>query len=218
VAPGELVTLFGSNLGPRSAQFPSVSAQGIVDTIAGGARVLFDGTPAPMVYALTGQVSVVVPFSVQGRSSTQVQAEYLGLRSDPVTIVVAAAAPAIFTLDKSGRGGGAILNQNLTVNSSDNPATRGSTIVIYATGGGAFPGAIDGRLAQPPLQQLRQLSVRIGGAIAQTTYAGEAPGIIEGALQINATVPPTVSSGAAVPIEIAIGNATSQAGVTVAIR
>ena len=57
----------------------------------------------------------------------------------------------------SGKGGGAILNQDLTVNSSDRPATRGSTIVIYATGGGAMPGAVDGRLAQPPFQQLRQL-------------------------------------------------------------
>ncbi len=95
VAPQELVTLFGSNLGPAAAQFPIVNALGFVDTIAGGTRVLFDGVAAPMIYALAGQVSAVVPAGVQARTSTQVQVEYLGIRSDPVTLPVVTAKPAI---------------------------------------------------------------------------------------------------------------------------
>jgi len=73
VAPGELVTLFGTALGPASTQFPTVNSLGFVDTIAGGARVLFDGVAAPMVSAVAGQVSAVVPFAVSGRTITQVQ-------------------------------------------------------------------------------------------------------------------------------------------------
>src|SRR5204863_3571496 len=88
VAPGEVVTLFGTNLGPATAQFPIVNAIGFVETIAGGTRVLFDGVAAPMIYALAGQVSAVVPFSVQSRASTQVQVEYLGTRSDPAIVPV----------------------------------------------------------------------------------------------------------------------------------
>ena len=218
VAPGEVITIFGSNLGAASAQFPAVAA-GLVDSVAGGTRVLFDGVPAPMIYALAGQVSAVAPFAIGGRTSTQVQIEYLGARSDAVAVPVVAAAPAIFTLDRSGRGAGAILNQDLTVNGAANPARRGSTIVIYATGGGTMPGALDGRLSQPPYAQLPGGAVvRIAGLPAQVTYAGAAPGIVAGVIQINAIVPEGAPTGAAIAIELSIGGAASQAGVTLAIE
>jgi uncharacterized protein (TIGR03437 family) len=104
------------------------------------------------------------------------------------------------------------------VNSAANPARRGNTVVIYATGGGSMPGAIDGRLAQAPFAQLaRAVSVRIGGVPAQVTYAGAAPGIVAGVLQINAIVPAGVASGAAA-VDVSIAGATSQIGVTVAIQ
>ncbi len=219
VAPGEIITIFGTNLGPGSAQFPAVDASGNVATTAGGTRVLFDGVPAPMVYATAGQVSAVVPFAIEGRATTQVQVEYLSARSDPVTMAVARALPGIFTLDRSGKGAGAILNENLTVNGSTNPAARGSTIVIYATGGGVMSGAVEGRLAQPPFAHLNPLpTVRIGGQTARITYAGMAPGLIAGTLQINAIVPADATANDAVAIEIAIESATSQTGVTLAIR
>jgi uncharacterized protein (TIGR03437 family) len=218
IAPGEVVTLFGSNLGPATAQFPIVSSLGVVDTIAGGTRVLFDGSPAPMVYALAGQVSAVVPFAVQTQASTHVQVEYLGTKSDVVTIAVVPTMPAIFTLDRSGKGPGAILNQDLTVNRAETPARRGDTVVIYATGGGAMPGVADGRLAQAPFLQLTQpVSVRIAGAPAIVTYKGVAPGIIAGVLQINAIVPSGSATGA-VPIDVTIAGTTSQTGVTVTIQ
>jgi uncharacterized protein (TIGR03437 family) len=190
-----------------------------VATIAGGTRVLFDGVPAPMVYALAGQVSTVVPFGVQGRTSTQVQVEYLGTRSDAVAVPIVAAMPAIFTLDRSGKGAGAILNQNLTLNGVGTAAPIGSTIVIYATGAGAMPNVLDGGLAQPPYARLIPTpTVRIGGVPASVTYAGVAPGLIAGVLQINAVVPAGVTPGSAVAVDLTVGSATSPAGVTVAIR
>jgi uncharacterized protein (TIGR03437 family) len=60
--------------------------------------------------------------------------------------------------------------------------------------------------------------VRIGGQTARVTYAGMAPGLIAGTLQINAIVPADATANDAVAIEIAIGSATSQPGVTLAIR
>jgi uncharacterized protein (TIGR03437 family) len=218
VAPGEVVTIFGTNLGAATAQFPTVSAGGVVDTIAGGTRVLFDGVAAPMIYATAGQVSAVAPFALNGRTATQVQIEYLGARSDAVLTPVVAAAPAIFTMDRSGRGAGAILNQDLTANSATNPSRRGDTVVIYGTGGGALPGAVDGRLAQAPFPSLSGVTVRVGGVAAEVTYAGPAPGLVAGVLQINAIVPAGASSGAAIPIDVVIAGATSQPGVTVAIQ
>jgi uncharacterized protein (TIGR03437 family) len=220
VAPGELVTLFGSNLGPAVLQKPLVSATGVVGAVAGGASVLFNGVAAPMVYASAGQVAAVAPFALQGQSSTQVQVSYLGTISNTTTLPVVGSLPGIFSYDSSGTGEGAILNQDYSVNSGASPATRGSVIQIYATGGGAMPGAVEGTLAQPPYVQLpaTQVSARVGGISAEVWYAGEAPGIIVGVLQINVLVPMGVTPGSAVPVDVTIGGATSKAGVTVAVK
>jgi uncharacterized protein (TIGR03437 family) len=220
VAPGELVTLFGSNLGPAVLQKPLVSATGVVGAVAGGASVLFNGVAAPMVYASAGQVAAVAPFALQGQSSTQVQVSYLGTISNTMTLPVVGSLPGIFSYDSSGAGEGAILNQDNSVNSGASPAARGSVIQIYATGGGAMPGAVEGTLAQPPYVQLpaTQVSARVGGISAKVDYAGEAPGILVGVLQINIEVPAGVTPGSAVPVDVTIGGATSKAGVTVAVK
>jgi uncharacterized protein (TIGR03437 family) len=208
VAPGELIAIFGSNLGPAVLQQPAVSASGVVSTVAGGTRVLFDGAAAPMIYAGSGQVCAVVPFGIQGHATTQVQVEYQGTPSVPVTIPVVNALPGIFTVDASGKG------------AAVNLAAAGSTIVLYATGGGAVtPAVMDGTTAFPALSLVAQsVAARVGGLPAAVIYAGVAPGIVAGVLQINVTVPPGVSPGSSVPVQVTIGAATSQAGVTVAVR
>ena len=53
-----------------------------------------------------------------------------------LTLPVANASPALFTLYETGAGPGAILNQDATLNSPWNPATGGSVLVLYATGTG----------------------------------------------------------------------------------
>jgi uncharacterized protein (TIGR03437 family) len=157
---------------------------------------------------------------LQQRSNTQLQVEYQGTRSSPIALTVAAAAPAIFTANQSGKGQGSILNQDYTVNSAAAPAAMGSVIMIYATGGGAMASAVlDGSIAQPPFAALSQnVVVRIGGVPAQVLYQGAAPGIVQGVLQINAVVPNGIAPGDTVPIELTIGGVTSPAGVTLAVR
>jgi uncharacterized protein (TIGR03437 family) len=49
-------------------------------------KVTFDGIPAPLIYALSGQVSAIVPYEVAGRSQTTVQYEFNGVRSNTVTV------------------------------------------------------------------------------------------------------------------------------------
>ena len=48
-------------------------------------------------------------------------------------------------------------------------------------------------------------------------YAGSAPGLINGTIQINARVPATVSPGAAAPVILQVGGAMSRAGITIAV-
>jgi uncharacterized protein (TIGR03437 family) len=216
VAPGEIVTIYGTSLGPTVLAQPSVTAN-VVDTMAGGTRVLFDGAPAAMIYALGGQVSAVVPFAVQGRASVQIQVEYQGSLSKAITLPVVATAPGIFTMNAQGTGQGAILNANFSVNSAANPAARGEIVQVYATGGGVIPGAIDNTLAKSGALDLSKVSARIGGLPANVSYAGVAPTLTVGVLQLNVQVPAGAPSGNAVPVDVTIGGVTSQS-VTMAVR
>ena len=100
-----------------------------------------------------------------------------------------------------------------------NPAVAGSIITLYATGEGkTTPDSIDGRPAEPPLSR-PNLPVRafIGGIEAEVVYAGGAPGIVAGVMQVNVRLPNSLPAGH-VEAQIAVGNFRSQLGVTVAVR
>jgi uncharacterized protein (TIGR03437 family) len=220
VAPGELVTIFGSGVGPASGGAMN-TASGTVATQLAESRVLFDGIPAPLFYTRSDQVNAVVPYSVRGRSSTRVKMEYLGLTSDVLSVPVAAASPGIFTQDGSGTGQGAILNEDSSINSAANPAQPGSIVVIYATGAGQMnPAVLDGAITgtAPLPKPVAPVSVTIGDIAARVIYAGAAPGLVAGALQVNARIPDGVVAGPQVSVRLTIGNLSSQAGVTVAIQ
>lgn len=220
VAPGEIVTIFGSAIGPPALTTMRLTPAGLVDNSLADTRVLFDGIPAPLVYVWQNQNSIVVPYSVAGKSTTQAQVEHKGLKSEPVTLRVVSAAPGIFTLDSSGKGQGAVLNENMTINSASNPAVRGSIVVLYATGEGqTSPAGVDGRVASNVFPKpLLPVSVQIGGVYAEVLYAGAAPGLVAGVIQVNVRIPNSVNPNNAVPVTLAVGSINSQQGVTLAVR
>ena len=220
VAPGEIVSLFGSAIGPAAAAGGVFTNPRLVADSLEGLHVFFDGVPAPVLYASSRQVNTVVPFGVAGHASTQLQIEYLGVFSSPIVLPVALTAPGVFSLDGSGKGAGAVLNQNGTVNSATNPAHRGDTVSIFATGAGSTtPASVDGLLGAAPLGMPNAgVSVSIGGLPAQVSFAGAAPGLIAGALQINAQVPQSAPTGTGVPLQVTMGTSVSQTGITVAIQ
>jgi uncharacterized protein (TIGR03437 family) len=185
----------------------------LVATSLGGTRVLFDGIPAPLVYTSQDQVSAVVPYAVDGHSLTSLQVEYQGVLSAPLVLAVARVAPGIFTSNKSGSGQGAILNQDGTVNGSDNPALRGSVVSVYATGEGqTVPSGIDGNIVAP--SDLRHpvlpVTVSIGGQNADVSYAGSVGDQISGLFQANVLVPLSITPGGAVPLMLTIAGSSSQ--------
>ena len=76
IAPGEVVVLWGSGLGPSHlAQF--TLSGGLVPTNVAGTSVYFNGTPAPVLYTSSNQVAALVPFGIGG-SSAQVFVSYQG--------------------------------------------------------------------------------------------------------------------------------------------
>jgi uncharacterized protein (TIGR03437 family) len=220
VAPGELVTFFGFSLGPALGVGPSIVGGNRFDTKAGGVRVLFDGVPAPVLYASTRQVSAVVPFGVAGQSVTEIVVELNGVASDPLNASVFDASPGIFTRDSSGQGQAAAQNQNGLPNGPDHPAAKGSTIVLFATGAGVTkPASLDGVIAgaSPPMPVL-PVTATVDGQPAKVAYAGGAPFEINGLLQVNIVLPATARSGAAIPVVIQVGTQRSPDGVTIAVQ
>jgi uncharacterized protein (TIGR03437 family) len=221
VSPGEIVSLFGSGLGPPTPASLVMTNPRLVANSLEGVHVFFDGVPAPLLYASADQVNAVVPYSVAGRSATVLQVEYLGALSSPVTLPVAATTPGVFSISGSGQGPAAILNiPDETVNSALNPASRGNWVSIFATGAGVTtPASVDGLLASAPLPSpVANVSVTIGGLPCPLNFEGAAPGFVSGLLQINAQVPAGVTPGPAVPVQISIGSASSPLTVTLAVR
>ena len=222
VSPGLIVTFFGARIGPQDLVVLRLTAAGLVDTSLAGVRVLFDGVPAPLIYVQAGQVSAVVPYSVSGKTSTQVQLEYQGRLSNTITLPVTATAPGLFTADASGSGQAAVLNQDgVTVNGPANPAPVGSVISLFATGEGQTdPPGVDGKPANtaPLPKPLATVTVTIGGINAEVVYAGAAPTLVAGVLQVNVRIPLGVTPGNAVPVIVRVGNQSSQLGVTLAVR
>jgi uncharacterized protein (TIGR03437 family) len=219
IAPGEMVTIFGSNIGPSKLANYSLSSPTFVDTLTGDTTVYFDGVPAPLIYASAGQTTAIVPYSVFGKSTTSMMVNYQGRSSPPVAVPVAVAAPALFSADSSGKGNGAILNQDNSVNSPSNPAAKGSIVILYGTGEGQTnPAGVDGRIAATVFPKpLGGVKVNIGGQDAQIAYAGAGPFQVAGVFQINVTVPQGVASGA-VPVVVTVGTVSSPAGVTASVK
>ena len=220
VSPGEVVAVFGVNIGPVAGMSPPA---GTFPKTLGNVQLLFDGVPAPLLYASAAQVNAVVPYAVTG--STQVQVQYQGTPSNTLTLAVQAATPGLLTLDRSGLGPGAVLNQDYSTNGAANPAPRGQALMIYCVGGGVTnPPSTDGAIitapappALPPVLT-QPVSVTIGGIDANVLYSGAVPGSIAGLTQINAVIPAGVTPAANVPLMIRIGNWQSQTGVTVAVQ
>jgi uncharacterized protein (TIGR03437 family) len=180
VAPGELITIYGTGVGPDQLAGTVVGQDGsTVLTETRYTHVLFDGVPAPMIYASAGQTSAIVPYTVHGKTSTKVELERFGVRSTAITMQVTSAVPALFTLNSADLGPGAIVNQDGSVNTDENAAERGSVVILFGTGEGQTdPGGVDGLLALKALPKpMRPVRVTIGGKQAEVLYAGAAPGV-----------------------------------------
>jgi uncharacterized protein (TIGR03437 family) len=210
---------YGTNIGPSTLTLATLNAAGAVSNVQAAMRLLFDGTPAPIVYVSANQSSGIVPYNVAGKNTTQMVVEVNGTSSAPVTLQVADVAPAIFSVDFSGKGQGAILNADNSVNSAGNPAQAGSIVVVYGTGEGkTVPAGQDGVIAATVYPKpVLAVTAKIAGQPGDVVYYGAAPGQVAGLIQINVRVPANTPSGNQ-PIVFSVGPFESQANLTVAIR
>ena len=210
VAPYELISLYGIDLGPT----PPLGAQladGAVTSSLGGVQVLFDGIAAPLLYAGPTQINAIVPAEVFGQDTTTITIMTpSGTLAGP-TMLVRPSQPGVFSV---------ALNQDRSLNTAANPAAPGSIVTVWATGGGisTLPQPdgtiITGALGAPDLSvSILQYDLTAPGAISslEILYAGDAPDTVAGVLQINFRLPAQSGSLPASSFALQIGDAISSA-------
>ncbi|HYL75549.1 MAG TPA: IPT/TIG domain-containing protein [Bryobacteraceae bacterium] len=190
VAPGELISIYGSNLAP------ALKVDGTFPTTLGGVQVMVNNRPAPIYVVSPGQISAVVPFATNELIAS-IQVINNGNPSNTVTSFVNLTAPGVFTNPVGGLGSAAALHPDFKLVTADNPAQVGETIAIYLTGLGAVsPAVADGAPgpSNPLSNATNAIFVLIDGQQATPAFAGLAPGLV-GLYQINVQVPTGVHMG-----------------------
>ena len=198
LAPGELVSLFGSGIGPITPDVAQLGSNDLFPTSISNTQVTFDGVPAPLLYVSSSQINAVTPFGLAPNTTTQVCVKYEGTVTNCIAAGVSAAAPAVF-LNPATPNYAAALNQDGTVDSQQNPLHAGSIITLFATGlGHVTPAPADGSVIQFPLP-IQDLKVQVQVPnpdqsspvpyFITALYVGPAPLEIAGLSQINVQIP-----------------------------
>jgi uncharacterized protein (TIGR03437 family) len=219
VAPGELISIYGSGLGPASGvPFTVDPVTGGVDTTLGGTRVLFGSVAAPITYASARQINAVVPYEMAGQSQVTIEVQYQSASASQ-TVQIASAAPGAYTLNSSGSGQAAALNQDYTINGPSNPAAKGAYVTIYFTGGGQTnPAGVTGSVTGAVLKWMTQsISVTVGNQPASVKFDGSAPTFVDGLDQLNIQLSPNTPSGAQ-PVVITVGGVSSPSTATISVQ
>jgi uncharacterized protein (TIGR03437 family) len=175
VAPGEIVSLFGADLGP------------------GSVSVTIDGIAAPMFYVSANQINMQVPWEVGTKTMAAVLVTVNGKTGPPRQLLLQPFDPAIFVAN----GRPAVLNQVGQLITPGSPASSGQPLSIYATGLGAVTPAITTGEPAPLgtlFNTLAPATVRVGGAAAKVSFSGLAPGFA-GLYQVNFTMPAGLTTG-----------------------
>jgi uncharacterized protein (TIGR03437 family) len=227
IAPGELISIFGSNFGPAALNV-SLAQNNVIPGALSNVHVYFVNhsssgppmVPGSITARAQNQINVFVPYELSTLTSIQVIVDVDGVASTPITVPVAASAFGLSTAGSSGSGQGAIFNQDGTYNSHSNPAARGSIVTLFGTGEGVTTPAVpDGALeiSTPYSTTQAPVAVTFGGQTAEIQYAGAAPFLPTGVFQINATIPAGATPGD-VPITVSIGGIGTTRTATVAVK
>jgi len=219
IAPGTLISVFGSQLSDSSAGANSLP----LPVNLGGSSMVIAGAQAPLLYASNGQVNAQVPYGIQVNAGQQYVIARGSMLSVAQGLTIAAASPGVFTSDGSGKGQGDIFvaHSDFTPVLADasHPAAAGDVLVIYCIGLVEVSPALTAGMPAP-LDHLSQtvnpVTVTIGGVPAPVAFAGLTPGFA-GLYQVNAVVPKGVASGSAVVVALGEAGQVS-AAVTMAVK
>ncbi len=209
LAPGELITLFGTNL--SSSKLTNIGGSPF-GTSLGGVQVLVNGQPAPVYYVSPTQVSAIMPYVTSSSTSpyATIQVNNGGLLSNQITVFLTPSESGIFSQGENGIGDAIALHADYSAVSAAHPAQPGETIIVALTGMGTVtPAVADGAVGPSnPLStadvfsNANELLVLFNdynqkpnvSAQATVQFAGLYP-TFAGLYQMNVTVPTNVGPG-----------------------
>jgi len=223
VAPGSLVSIFGTDLAGDAAiaAGPSLPAE------LGTTALTLGGVPVPLIHAFPNQVDAQIPWELAGQTAAPLTIVTDDLSGNTVSVPLAEFSPGLYTATGTGTGQGAILIDGTTTLAAPasgpfagQPAKRGTDYIdIFATGLGPVtnqPSSGAPALPSPLSWTTATVTVTIGGVPATPSFAGLAPGWV-GLYQVNVQVPANAPVGDAVPVALSVGGAASNQ-VTIAVQ
>jgi uncharacterized protein (TIGR03437 family) len=205
IVPAELVSIYGPHIGPATP-VSATAVSGFLPTSLGGVQVFFNGVAMPLLYVSDSQINAVAPQSATPGSSMTVHIVSNNVTSPDFPVTVVTAEPEVFR----NSDGTAAINQDNTLNSAANPAKAGSIVSIWATGTGSiYPPPLDGQISTAA-QDYDCCQVEMGSSSgAVVLYAGAAPGMVAGVVQINFQVPPYSGTPSAYGFTVIAGGTSS---------
>jgi uncharacterized protein (TIGR03437 family) len=226
VAPGSLISIFGSNLASSTAPASTIP----LSTMLGATQVTFNNIPAPLLYivhdAVNGdQINAQLPWEVTGSSSANVVVTSGGVPSAPVNVSLTPASPGVFSYCANppscsnslaiayGNSDQAFAWASGAVPGLATHAAKigdPTTLVILATGLGPVTTAVPtGNIPAAGYSNTTSTpTVTVGGVPAQVVFSGLINFAV-GVYQINIVIQPGTPTGSAVPLQITVNGVTS---------
>lgn len=215
IAPGGLITLFGTALSPVNLATSEVP----LPTAVANSCLTVNGLPMPILFVSPTQVNAQMPFEAAGNVTLILRTP--GGVSDNYNLQILPDAPSVFRVPAPDKTliPTVIRNDDGELVTDSHPIHRkaNEALVIYTTGLGAtFPAVRDGMPApsNPLAVALTPPAVTLGGVSLPLIYYGLAPGEV-GVYQINVSVPRGVPVGFPIPLVITQGGSSTSIEVRV---
>jgi uncharacterized protein (TIGR03437 family) len=204
IAPGGLVTLFGTNLSPTNM----ATSQIPLPTALADSCMSVNGTLLPLLFTSPTQINAQLPFNATGTSSLVLYTP--GGISDTFNFTVQATAPSVF---RTANGTATIVRDvDGKFITNNTPIHLNEHLTIYLTGMGATNPTVAAGAASPvnpPAIANVPPTITIGGSSIFVLWAGLAPNQV-GVYQIDALVPfHGIPTGDNIPFKIAQGLAST---------
>ncbi len=197
LAPGLLVNIEGTGIGPTAPQGARVGPNGALETTLGGVQVRIDSIAAPLLYAQKDLLQVQAPYRLPLSGTVPVEVLRNGQVVRQATATVTRVAPGVFIVTGTG-GQVAATHEDGSANSPGTPAAAGSVLTFRLTGEGRLdPVLEEGRFAEtaPYPKPAASVSVTVG-AVERVEIVSMAAAVLSpGVLQISIRVPASLAPG-----------------------
>ncbi len=207
IAPGEMISVFGSSIGGAGVGATAIPlpyelnhAQILLLGRADFPSEQYGGDvfgSLPLFFDSAGQANVQLPLQMTPNRYAWIISTVQGIQSNAVTFQVVTAAPAIFTATANGVTSGIVLHANYQPVTSSSPAAPGEVVTVYCTGLGDVtpqPNLGTAAPASPVSTTVAATTASVAGQTASVQFSGLAP-LYVGLYQVNVQIPSGVASG-----------------------